>query len=116
MRRITQKMKKKTVYIAGKVSGEDFTKCFEKFKEKERSLKLYNFNVINPMKVERKISIEKMGEKTQWGDVMLILLEKIKEEADQVYVLRDYRDSIGALIEINFAEKCGKEIVYEEDE
>ena len=44
---------------------------------------------------------------------MIVLLTIILKEVDIIYMLRDWQDSTGATIEKMFAERCGKQILYE---
>ena len=109
---------KKTVYIAGAVTGEDFDHCFYKFMKAEKHLKDKGYEVINPMKEDRKIKLTAKMMKTpfdvdSWGGIMIILLAKLYKKADSIYMLQDWQSSQGAKIEKIFAERCGKEVMYE---
>jgi hypothetical protein len=109
---------KKTVYISGAVTGEDFDHCFYKFMKAEKHLKDKGYEVINPMKEERKIKLTVKMMKTpfdveSWGIIMILLLGRLYIRADSIYMLKDWQSSQGAKIEKIFAERCGKEVLYE---
>jgi hypothetical protein len=81
-------------------------------------LKDKGYEVINPMKEERKIKLTAKIMKTpfdveSWGGIMIMLLAKLYKKADSIYMLQDWQSSQGAKIEKIFAERCGKEVMYE---
>ena len=48
--------------------------------------------------------------------VCLDITKKIIEHCDIIYALRDWKNSNGARIEIDYAQTLGKKIVYEGEE
>lgn len=93
-----------TVYISGKITGDDNYKV--KFAEAENILAKKGFNVINPCKVGEYefLSYE------QFLHIDYALIDC----CDGIYMLRDWKDSNGARLEFNYAKCKGKEILYEE--
>lgn len=95
-----------TVYISGKITGDkDFKRKFLKAKIK---LIKQGFNVINPCDIsiyEGFLSYEQLLH----IDFALI------DVADAIYLLKDWTDSNGARLELNYAKSKGKEILYEKE-
>lgn len=87
-------------YIAGKITGDE--KFREKFRNIKEQLEESGFIVLNPADMPG-------GMKP--GDYMRIRLSMV-DSADIVYILPDYQDSRGALIEFNYAEYIGKIIKF----
>lgn len=88
-------MKKKIIYISGKVTGLDYEQCYAKFLATERWLQYYGFEVINPMK--------RVPKGTNWTPAMLICREDVKK-SDALFLISDWTDSDGAKVEKRIAE------------
>lgn len=91
-----------TVYIAGKITGEDYQKCFDKFQAAEETLTQFGYQVVNPMKVVKK--------GTSWQEAMEICKPHILN-SNVVYFLKDWRDSEGAQLERHWCNKHNIRIV-----
>ena len=89
-------------YIAGPMSGiEDYNK--PAFDKAEEELKAVGIIVLNP-------AIMPVGMKQhQYMPICLAMLE----QADAIYVLKGFQNSRGAMLELAYAEKQGKAIIYE---
>lgn len=90
-------MSKKTIYIAGKVTGLDYAQVEQKFNAMEANLIKAGFNVLNPLKIVNDPNCE-------WDKAMDMCLERLVE-ADGVVLLYDAYQSKGALEEIKQARR-----------
>lgn len=95
-------MQAKKIYIAGKITGEDYQKAFNKFKATEEMLTGLDFQPINPMMIVPK--------GTPWQDAMDILKPHLIN-SDIVLFLPDWKQSEGATQERLWAAYYGKTIV-----
>lgn len=83
---------KKTIYIAGKVSGEPMAECSMKFGAQEKALKDLGFQAINPL-------TEVTDFKTPWPEAMKICIRSLMT-ADAVLILPCSKESKGAQLEM----------------
>ena len=95
----------KIIYLSGKITGEDYDACYEKFTELERVLIRAGHTVINPMKIVPK--------DTPWVEAMKICLNSLINEANAICMLKDWKESEGAQIEFALATKLGYSLFYE---
>lgn len=91
-------MNKARVYIAGKVTGEDPGLCFSKFAAAEYQLKQQGYEVVNPMRL--------CNTDTNWNACMKMCL-KAMLTCESVFLLPDWQNSIGATMEVMFANVTG---------
>lgn len=78
-----------TIYISGKVTGEDWESCKNKFQKVEDNLREIGLkHIINPMKLG-------ISEKTPWVDAMKICLNAL-EKCSAIFLLSDWIESKGA--------------------
>jgi hypothetical protein len=95
---------KKLIYIAGKVSGEDYNRVVDKFNAAELRLIGDGHVVVNPVRL--------VPSTADWRLAMKILLPYLVV-CDAIYLLRDWESSAGARFEKEIAEKIGMEIMYQ---
>jgi hypothetical protein len=88
-------MNKKTIYLAGKVTGEPIHQCTMKFGAAQKELEQLGFEVINPLQVVNDWHCP-------WPQAMKKCLEAMLK-ADVVYFLPCYRQSRGAKLEEHLA-------------
>lgn len=88
---------KKTIYIAGKVTGLDYAQVEQKFNAMEANLIKAGFNVLNPLKIVNDPNCD-------WQKAMDMCLERLPE-ADGMVLLYDAPQSKGALEEIKHARR-----------
>lgn len=92
------------VYISGVITNDKHYR--RKFAKAERKLKRRGYDVINPAKISDSLP------QLSWNNYMDI--DKILvQQADMIYMLSDWRSSVGANIEHGMAKALGKDIVYE---
>jgi hypothetical protein len=93
---------KKTIYIAGKVTGEERQSCIAKFNHAENYLKSKGYLIVNPMKIVK--------EDSDWNTAMDICLSALKE-CDSIFLIPDWAKSKGARKEVKLAISLNLEIV-----
>lgn len=86
---------KKTVYIAGKVSGLPYSEVYIKFRTASLKLEAAGYSVINP--------VELVAEDADWIQAMRICISFLPH-ADYIYLLPDWQDSNGAKVEKQLAD------------
>ncbi len=105
------KQNMKTIYIAGKITGEDTNECWNKFMyyykdvvyEKEKS---EDVDIIIPQFV--------CYDDDTWFEAMEKCMEVVFA-ADKLYFLPDWKESKGATCEYYVAKALGKEIEFIEE-
>lgn len=91
------------VYIAGKISGDpEYRRKFAKW---EKTLTERGQTVLNPA-----VLPDGLG-----PDGYMRVCFAMIDTADAVFMLPDFRDSVGAMLERDYATYCGKEILYPAD-
>ncbi len=107
----------KTIYIAGKVSGEPLEDCVMKFDKAQKEIEDLGFKAVNPVKMVQEYlfadaELRHSSEEVIWIFAMKKCLEAL-EFCDAIYMLPCYTDSKGAMIEHRTATKLGIQIYYE---
>ncbi len=97
------KMKKKSAYVAGAITGVEGYK--EKFAAAKRELENQGYTVFNPAELPQGLKYESY----------IKICKAIVEEIDVVFMLDNWQSSIGAEEEHIHATKHGKTIIYQED-
>lgn len=107
------------VFISGKMVGLKPEVFIEKFKKAEKKLELWGFEPVNPCKIggiirrkhnwtrEEAMNEEHVEEFTIIDDMAL-------KSCKGIYMLDNYKDSPGALHELDIARKDGKFVIYED--
>ena len=92
----------KKIYIAGKVRGlKNYRKIFG---QAEKELQKKGNITLNPAELPEGMNAE---------DYMRICIPML-EVADCIYMLKNWKDSEGAKVELAYAKCQGKEILYQE--
>jgi len=94
---------KKKVYLAGKITGEDYQECWDKFELYENILLLGGFDVINPMRIVQK--------GTHWQDAMDMLKPHFIQ-CKHIFFMGDWTQSEGARLEMEWANENHIPVVY----
>lgn len=114
-------MKSKSIYIAGKVAGTDLFITHSKFAAAEKRLKQDYQKVINPFRIIQELNAKMHADgMPPLSDdnaedrrfIMKTCIEMLLE-CDAIYLLADWQDSKGALIEAQIAVACGMEVIKE---
>lgn len=85
----------KTIYIAGKVTGEQIASCTLKFGTAQKKLEDLGYNVVNPLAVVNDWH-------STWENAMRKCIKALME-CDAIYALPCCGDSNGASIELGLA-------------
>lgn len=93
------------VYISGKINGLPPFYSQMRFANAERKLAEKGFEVVNPWKLD-------MSDCKEWDDFMMRDLE-ILRHCDAIYMLCNWQESDGALVEYDFAKGKKMQILYE---
>ncbi|HMI03062.1 MAG TPA: DUF4406 domain-containing protein [Pedobacter sp.] len=88
----------KFVYIAGKVTGLPYKEVFDKFQQAKTKLLNKGYFVINPC--------DFIQPDEDWKIAMSICFTLLPA-ADYIYLLDDWKDSKGAILEKDLADKLG---------
>lgn len=95
----------KKIYIAGKVTGENYEACYRKFAQAETAVVSLGAMPVNPMRINKKDEA--------WGRAMVNCLEALLS-CESVLLLPDWEQSGGAKLEYDFAKRIGLKIIYHE--
>lgn len=90
------------IYIAGKITGDKNYK--KKFESAEIDLWTKGYSVMNPAR---------LGGGFEHKEYMHICYAMI-DVCDSIYMLKGWRESVGAVMEYTYARKNNKEIVRQE--
>jgi hypothetical protein len=94
---------KRTVYIAGKITGLPKEEVQSKFNNITSRLTDMGYTVVNPA-----VSLE---EERNWRDAVRSDIKKMLE-CDEVHLLPDWQESRGAQLERDIALRLGMQVVY----
>lgn len=97
-------MNKENIYISGKITGME-QEAKELFGKTELLLNDDKVEVINPM------SLPHNHDKT-WNSYMKDCIKALCE-CDSIYMLHNYMDSEGALLELYIAKRIGLKVYFE---
>jgi len=84
----------RTVYIAGKVTGENRKHCEAKFEHAETYIRTKGCEPVNPTKL--------VNEDTEWTKAMTICKAELKK-CNAIFLLPDWHESAGAKEELMIA-------------
>jgi len=95
------------VYISGKITGDD--NYYQKFEIAQSCFERLGDDVFNPAEISASLPVLSHDEYMEIDRVCL-------QMCDAIYMLSDYRDSPGALEELEIAKSMGLKIMYESRE
>lgn len=95
---------KKKAYISGKISGIE-NRAVELFEQAEKELIELGFEPINPMKLNHQHDLS-------WEAYMKQDIKALCD-CDFIYLLRNYSDSKGALLELAIATELKIKVIYQ---
>lgn len=98
------------IYIAGKITGLDPTKCYVAFKNAEKWIARSGHTPLNPR------TMVDQAEGREYGEYLADALQILLTQADAVYFLSNFRDSRGARIEQNIANELELPCYFELDQ
>lgn len=94
---------KRTVYVAGKITGLPKEEVKTKFSNITSRLSDMGYTVVNPA--------ESLEDNRSWRDSVREDIKKMLE-CDEVHMLPDWKESRGAQLERDIALRLGMEVVY----
>ena len=100
----------KTIYISGKITGTDDYE--NRFAIAEKKLKSDGYEVLNPVRTGRWLERYLAPKIPTWVEYMKQDI-KAMMSADCIYMLKGYRESKGARLELFLAKVLQYEIIYE---
>lgn len=87
---------KKTIYIAGKISGEPIAQCTIKFGTIQKEIERAGHKAVNPLEVV-------IDPTTTWNQAMRKDIKALMD-CDAIFLLADYKNSRGAMLEAQIAQ------------
>ena len=104
-------MKKKVIYVSGKITGtSDYT---DRFSAAEDRLIAEGYEVLNPVRTGKWLERYLEPEKPTWVQYMKYAIAAMME-ADYIYMMRGWNQSKGARLEHFLARVLNYNIIYEE--
>lgn len=112
------------IYISGKIGERVISdKTREKFEKAENRLKEKGHEVINPTCHDFQVMattwveaiVDSGMDQDYYTELLLLDLDWLKK-CDAIYLLSDYKESPGALVELAFARAIGIDVIYEDAE
>lgn len=97
------------VYISGRMTGLDSDEIVKKFSRSERYLVENGHSVLNPA-----VTMHLMNTSGFSYDHFLVIDFAMLSVCDAIYMQKDWRDSNGARRELEYAERRGLKVLYEE--
>lgn len=108
MRALTNQGEQKRCYIAGKISGLKAREYRGNFERAEKKVRNKGYIPVVP------IELPHVHDK-KWESYMRECISALMG-CHSIYMMKDYRNSTGALIELEIAKKLNFEIIYEQNE
>lgn len=99
-------MEPKLIYISGAIGSIDREQATANFNTAELLLQNKGYAVINPMKITK-------PNPATWKDCMMADI-KYLFDCDEIYMLKNWRRSTGARVELAIATELGLKISFEE--
>lgn len=99
---------KRKIYIAGKVSGIPIAECIMKFDAAQKQIEKMGHQAINPLAVVDNWNME-------WLPAMRLCLKALLD-CDAIYLIGDWFNSRGAIIELQLAQDLDIQVIIDTDE
>lgn len=93
------------IYISGPISGLPFEDVKRNFDDAQMRLEEQGYEVINPLN-------NGLTEKHSWKEHMKADI-KMLMDCDEIYMMKGYAESKGAMIEYNLAQDLGYDITIQ---
>lgn len=94
------------IYIAGKITDEKVSDCYEKFKRGAlEAEQISGMEAVNPLELDVSFGMS-------YKECIKISFEALKK-CKAIYMLADWRKSNGAIVEHRYAENNNLEIYYQ---
>lgn len=107
----------KRIFISGKIGtwrySEVAKECIYKFNHAQFKDLCQYTNVYNPLDMARDMEEYFKDDIKRLKANMQYINKKEMERCDAIYMLKDYKESEGAMQELEMAKKLNKEIIYQ---
>jgi len=97
----------KKIYLSGSIRNVGRPAALKLFQHAEDILSK-DYTVYNPMKIHKPAD-------ATWADCMLVDIKYILKDIDSMYMLKNWKSSTGARIELAIAMEIGLDIIFEKD-
>ena len=97
---------KKKVYISGRITGME-ERAKELFEQAEAELTNMGYEAVNPMKLNHQHDLA-------WESYMKQDIKALCD-CDAIYLMKNYTDSKGALLELAIAMELKLEVIYQQN-
>jgi len=84
------------IYIAGKITGLDEDLAYAKFLMAEAVIEIAEHEPLNPMKLVDQGMFNQDGSCRAYSDFLLDAIRVVLKDAEALYMLSNWRDSLGA--------------------
>jgi len=91
------------VYISGKISGLPYDEVERNFKEAEIRLQEEGYETVNPL--DSGLPVESTWKEHMKADIKMLM------DCDTIYLLKNWKDSVGATIEQKIAVMLNYDII-----
>lgn len=109
--------KEKKIFISGKIGTWYYsqvpTECKDKFNQAQYKDLFEYKNIFNPLDMARDMEYYFKDDIKKLQSNIEYLNNKAIKNCDAIYMLKDYKDSVGAMKELELAKKLKKEIIYQ---
>jgi hypothetical protein len=108
--------KKSKIYISGQISGLPIEEAMINFDKAQTDLISLGLDVVNPMVLPEHEAIAKLplSESERWVLHMKVDIKALMD-CDSIYMLNNYKQSKGAMIEFSTALQFGYKVLFEAD-
>lgn len=97
------------IYISGKITGLPKSKVFRNFGEAHSKLCIRGYDVVDPVAISEHVP------GMDWKTYMTIAYGILHDPSmDAIYMLKNWTESIGAIIEWTWAQARGLPVLYED--
>ncbi len=114
---MNQNNPKPKIYISGQITGLPIEQAMMNFAKAETYLMHKGFDVVNPMSLPEHEDIAKLplSESERWMLHMKVDIKALMD-CDNIYMLDNYKQSKGAMIEFSTALQFGYKVLFENEE
>lgn len=105
------------LYISGPMSGFKNHNFYEFFKKEKEIQNIFKCEIINPAYTSLKLcnKLNKNIDEVTYDEYLSLDIETLKS-CDAIYMLKGWKNSKGAQLELEYAKKLGLNVIYEDME
>ena len=98
-------MMENKIYISGKITGLKYCDPFIRFRSAEKEWLKAGYEVVNPMVLDH-------DHDKKWASYMRVCIKALMD-CTHIYLMNNWQDSNGAIIEKNLADELGIICIFE---